>query len=193
MITLQRITTSDQALYAYMEDLMTHSFPPDEYRTLDELRLFTDHKKHFHNNIIMDDDRPVGLFTYWDFDDFYYAEHFAISPSLRNGGYGKAALQYVCEKLNKPIVLEVELPEEEMARRRIAFYARNDFTLWQNEYHQPPYKPGDSFLPMRLMVHGTLNCRNDYEKVRKRIYCDVYNAKTQKPSAGKDGHQAEPR
>lgn len=177
MIRLQQITTSDKALYTYMEELMKRSFPPDEYRDLNELRDFTDNRTHFFNNIIMENENPIGFFSFWDFDDFYYAEHFAIDPSKRNGGYGKAVLQHVCQTLQKPIVLEVEMPEEEMARRRVGFYQRNGFVLWNNEYQQPPYKPGDNYLPMRLMVHGVLDSNKDYEKIKQRIYRDVYKVK----------------
>lgn len=176
MITLQRITTADGELYAFLEGLMTRSFPSDEYRDLDELRDFTDHSPHFYNNVVLNDGTPIGLLSYWDFDDFYYAEHFAIDPTQRNGGYGKAVLQHLCQLLDKPIVLEVEEPDEEMARRRIGFYQRNGFVLWDNEYRQPPYKPGDSYLPMRLMVYGPLDSRKDYNHVVRRIYRDVYKA-----------------
>ena len=174
MITLQRITTADRELYAFLEGLMTRSFPSDEYRDLDELRDFTDHRPHFYNNIVLNDGTPIGLLSYWDFDDFYYAEHFAIDPTQRNGGYGKAVLQHLCQLLDKPIVLEVEEPDEEMARRRIGFYQRNGFVLWDNEYRQRPYKPGDPCLPMRLMVYGPLDSRKDYNRVVRRIYRDVY-------------------
>lgn len=174
MITLQRITTADRELYAFLEGLMTRSFPSDEYRDLDELRDFTDHRPHFYNNVVLNDGTPIGLLSYWDFDDFYYAEHFAIEPTQRNGGYGKVVLQHLCQLLDKPIVLEVEEPDEEMARRRIGFYQRNGFVLWDNEYRQPPYKPGDPCLPMRLMVYGPLDSRKDYNRVVRRIYRDVY-------------------
>ena len=174
MLRLQRITTADTALYNFMENLMKQAFPPAEYRELDELRLYTDTKPHFYNNIILEEDRPIGFFTYWDFDTFYYAEHFAIDPTLRNGGYGKQVLGLLCDTLPRPIVLEVEMPEDEMACRRIGFYQRNGFTLWPNDYNQPPYRPGDGFLPMRLMVHGALDCEKDFAYVQKRIYTEVY-------------------
>ena len=41
MIKFQRITTTDAALYKYMEQLMTASFPSEEYRPLEELRNYT--------------------------------------------------------------------------------------------------------------------------------------------------------
>ena len=33
----------------------------------------------------------------------------------------------------------VEIPEEEMAKRRINFYQRQGFSLWEKPYQQPPY------------------------------------------------------
>ena len=105
MIRLQPISTSDLQQYKFME----------EYRQLEQLREYTDRTGNFHNNIIFDDDLPVGFITYWDFDSFYYVEHFATNPALRNGGYGKRTLEYLCNYLKRPIVLEVERPVEEMA------------------------------------------------------------------------------
>ena len=176
MIRLQPISTSDLQHYKFMEELLIDAFPP-EYRQLEQLREYTDRTGNFHNNIIFDDDLPVGFITYWDFDSFYYVEHFATNPALRNGGYGKRTLEYLCNYLKRPIVLEVERPIEEMAKRRISFYQRQGFTLWEKDYSQPPYKPGDDFLPMYLMVHGELDCEKDFETIKKRIHKEVYGVK----------------
>ena len=148
-----------------------------QYRQLEQLREYTDRTGNFHNNIIFDDDLLVGFITYWDFGSFYYVEHFATNPALRNGGYGKRTLEYLCNYLKRPIVLEVERPVEEMAKRRISFYQRQGFTLWEKDYCQPPYKPGDDFLPMYLMVHGELDCEKDFETIKKRIHKEVYGVK----------------
>lgn len=174
MIRLQPITTSDMQHYRFMEELLVSSFPTDEYRLLEDLREYTDRTGNFHNNLIFDDDLPIGLITYWEFDRFYYVEHFATNPALRNGGYGKRTLEYLCNYLKRPIVLEVERPIEEMAQRRIQFYQRQGFMLWEKDYNQPPYKPGDRFLPMFLMVHGDLNEEKDFEEIKSTIYAEVY-------------------
>lgn len=176
MLHIQPITTADTALYAYMEKLIVTSFPPEEYRELKELRNYTDTKPNFHNNVILQDETPIGLITYWDFGTFCYIEHFAIDPHLRNGGYGKEVLNRLCNLLKRPVVLEVEMPEEEMAQRRIRFYQRQGFILWEKPYIQPPYKAGDDYLPMRLMAYGDLQCDKDYESVKEHIYRKVYNA-----------------
>lgn len=177
MIRLQQIHTSDIHDYQFMESLLVQSFPPEEYRDLQELRKYTDLLDEFHNNIIYDDDTPVGIITYWNFGDFYYIEHFATDPSLRNNGYGKRTLEYVCNLLKLPIVLEVERPTEELAQRRIRFYQRQGFTLWENDYQQPPYKSGDGFLPMYLMVHGSLSATQDFERIKEKIHSQVYGVK----------------
>ena len=90
---------------------------------------------------------------------------------------GKRTLEYLCNYLKHPIVLEVERPVEEMAKRRICFYQRQGFTLWKKDYYQPPYKPGDDFLPMYLMVHGELDCEKDFETIKRRIHKEVYGVK----------------
>lgn len=176
MITFQRITDSSSDYYNYMEQLMTISFPTDEYRDLEEERQFTDTHPLFCNNIILNDTTPVGFITYWDFGRFYYIEHFAIDPTQRNGGYGKTALNKLCETLQSPVVLEVETPKEEMAKRRIEFYKRQGFQLWEREYIQPPYKPSCSPIPMYLMVRGELDCAKDYDEIRSLIHQEVYHA-----------------
>ncbi len=177
MIRLQRICSSKSEQYLFMENLLIKSFPPEEYRALKELRTYTEKKNNFYNNIIYDDDNPIGLLTYWEFKDFFYIEHFATDPSLRNNGYGSRTLEYVCKLLSQPIVLEVEYPTEELSQRRISFYQRQGFTLWENNYQQPPYKQGDKFIPMYLMVHGSLNAQQDFEKVKKNIHNEVYGLK----------------
>ena len=120
---------------------------------------------------------PVGLITYWDFGHFHYIEHFAIAPTLRNGGHGKSVLNHLCQLLKHPIILEVEIPEEEMAQRRINFYQRQGFSLWEEPYQQPPYKVGDNYLPMLLMAYGNLECEKDFDSVKECIYREVYNVK----------------
>ncbi|NDV65623.1 GNAT family N-acetyltransferase [Bacteroides sp. 224] len=177
MINIHPIKTSDTEWYNYMEQLMVNAFPIEEYRDLQVLRNYTDTISEFFMNIIFSDDQPVGFISYWDLGSFYYVEHFAIDPSQRNGGYGQKLLALLKEELKQPIVLEVELPDEEMAQRRINFYKRQGFTFWDLEYFQPPYRTGYEPLPMRLMVNGNMNPDKDFESIRKRIHESVYGVK----------------
>lgn len=174
MIRFQRITTADTAPYAFMEKLLQTSFPAEEYRDLQALRNYTDNNPLFSNHVIWDDETMIGLITWWDFDTFCYAEHLAIDPSLRNGGYGSRTIRLLTETVKKPLILEVEMPDTDEARRRIGFYQRQGFRLWDEvSYLQPPYRPGDSFLPMYLMGYGEIGPK-DADRVKDRIYREVY-------------------
>lgn len=174
MIHLRTIRTDDAA-YPFAEELFLTAFPEDERRNTEAQRHNTDCNPLFHYCLIEEEEEPIGLFTYWDFDTFCYGEHFAIDPKRRNGGYGQKAIHTLLEMINRPLVLEVELPEDEMSRRRIGFYERQGFTLWKEvTYIQPPYRPGGNTLPMHLMVTEGLNPDAHLEKVKERIYKEVY-------------------
>jgi ribosomal protein S18 acetylase RimI-like enzyme len=177
MISIQRIQTTDENSYCFAEKLLTTAFPKEERRELSLQREYTDHNKHFHNNILLADNEPIGFISYWDFDEFLYVEHFAIDETKRSGGYGQQVLSALKEMIQRPIVLEVELPENEISQRRISFYQRQGFRLWENEYQQPPYREGDSYLPMLLMVQGELNSKTAFDQVKETLYKKVYGVK----------------
>ncbi len=165
---------TDEASYAFVEQLLHDAFPPEERRDTPQQRAYTDQHPLFHCCLISENGSNVGLITYWQFDDFYYIEHFAIDPTLRNGGYGKRALESIEQLLNKPIVLEVEAPTDELSTRRIGFYRRLGFTLCEHPYLQPPYRPGDGELPMFLMTYGDIDMNKEFERVRDAIHREVY-------------------
>lgn len=174
MIELRKVTTSDKTFYDYGENLLVAAFPVEEYRDLEMQRHFTDNKTGFSNCIVFADDEPAGLLTVWDLGRFVYIEHLAVDPRKRNSGLGKAVFEELGKTTAKPIVLEVELPNDEMSRRRIGFYKRLGFELWEKEYRQPPYRANDGFLPMSLMVRGELSHESDFEEIKKIIHNEVY-------------------
>jgi RimJ/RimL family protein N-acetyltransferase len=174
MVSIQKIKPTDTAYYLYCENLLVASFPESERRDLAHLRQISMHNKAFSAHIIINDNQPAGLLNSWDFDDFIFIEHFAIDTARRNKGIGHQALKIIIENMNLPIVLEVELPEDEISMRRTEFYKRAGFQLWQHEYKQPPYRKGHDFLPMRLMAVGNLSEKNDFERVKNTLYNQVY-------------------
>lgn len=174
MITIQRIRTTHVEYYDFVEQLLTSAFPKEEHRELDLQREHTDNNASFYNNIIFHNDIPVGFIAYWDFNDFYYIEHFAITPGQRDKGYGHKVLTYIDEKLRRPIVLEVEVPVTELSIRRVSFYERLGYKLWEKQYQQPPYRKGGNYIPMYIMARGNLNCEKDFGRIKQRLYKDVY-------------------
>lgn len=177
MIEVKQVTTQDEVHYAFVEALMHTAFPQEERRDTPQQREYSDHHPQFHNNIVLQGNTPIGMISYWNMGDFFYIEHFAIDPARRNGGYGKQVLQVLQQKLQAPLVLEVEKPEDEFSIRRIGFYQREGFTLHEKPYMQPPYRPTDSGLPMLLMTSGPIDMTQRFEEVRDTLHRVVYGCK----------------
>ncbi len=171
MMPLHRITSVSSPAYCRAERLLTDSFPRQEYRDLSEWQDCISSRHAFHLMLTED---ALGLLAYWDFTAFLYVEHLAVDSSHRGCGLGSLMLDALkAGAPGKPIVLEVELPLDDLTRRRIRFYERNGFTLWPQPYLQPPYRQGDAPLPMRLMAYGEGN-EEAFEDVKARIYKEVY-------------------
>ena len=189
MFTLRDIHTSDPS-YPWVEQLWLASFPCNERRDTEAQRNNVDSRANFHCLLAEDDGKAVAFITYWHFGDFCYGEHLATDPACRNKGYGAQILSTLNSQLSTlhsplstltppmPFVLEVEIPTDDLSRRRIAFYERNGFTLWRDcAYMQPPYRPEDAPLPMLLMVKGNLSPEEDFPRVRQTIHREVYGVK----------------
>ena len=175
MVTLQEIKTGHK-YYTFVEQLLHAAFPENERRDDDMQRWNTDNEEQFHCLLVLDEENPVGLLTYWNFNTFIYIEHLAIDQTLRNKGYGKEALHtFFKTQARTPIVLEVEHPTDETSRRRIVFYERCGLILWECDYQQPPYRNCDNWFPMYLMATPPLSFEEDYTHIRTTIYREVYN------------------
>ncbi len=186
MMEIRRVTTRDETDYAFVEQLMNVSFPPEEQRDTPQQRAYSDSHPLFRNHIILADHVPVGMISFWDMGDFHYIEHFAIDPPARNKGYGKQALELIRKQWDHPIVLEVEMPTNETSIRRIRFYRQTGFTLHEIPYMQPPYRKGDAEMPMRLMTCGAISMAQDFDRIKRKIHKEVYGVeetRTENPSA----------
>ncbi len=146
-----------------VEKTYTSSFPEEERRDFSLVRKLLEEDSRFEMYALLRDGIYVG-----------YAEHFAIDESARNGGIGAKAMTSFLALHEDPVVLEVEMPTEEMSKRRIGFYERLGFVLDHHVYFQPPYRKGEAFLEMRLMTHGKLDLEQSFERVKTIIHQDVY-------------------
>lgn len=164
--------------YSFVEELLHASFPAEERRDDEAQRYNTDHHPRFTCYLITDGESdvstPIGFITVWHLGRFYYGEHLATSPSVRNRGYGRQIMQRLPTLCPGTFVLEVEEPTDEMSRRRIGFYQRCGFSLCERAYVQPPYRPTDKGLPLKLMYAGTDSIDTCFEEIRDEIYREVY-------------------
>lgn len=174
MIKFNPVKTTDTS-YAFVENLLHESFPEEERRDDDMQRYNTDNNPLFTAYLITDDAEYIGLITLWNLSGFLYVEHLATSPNVRNKGYGKVIMQSLLNNFpDAKIVLEVELPEDELSKRRIGFYERNGFTLCEKPYMQPPYRTSGSPIPMYIMFSGADSIDGIFDTITSEIYKNVY-------------------
>ena len=76
-----------------------------------------------------------------------------------------------------PMVLEVELPETEMAQRRIGFYQRLGFILNEFPYWQPSMQEGQPSIPLKIMSWPKALSQEQFTPWQQQIYQDVYGQK----------------
>ncbi len=173
-IKSQLITIGNTELLDKIEETYNASFPVAERRDFSLVKELLDSQPFFNLYVLLQDNAYVGFISIWNFGSFVYVEHFAIDEQARNGGIGRIALQQFMEQFNLPIILEVELPEDEMSKRRIGFYERIGFSLCNVSYFQPPYRKGEASIEMRLMSYGSMDICTQFNNICRLIHQHVY-------------------
>ncbi len=157
-------------------EIMDQSFPRDEIRPyggqkklldIPEYQLFVAEKEG----------EVIAFLATWNFDEFVFLEHFAVDASKRNAGVGSQLLQEVIQHFGKMACLEVELPDCEMAVRRIHFYERNGLYYNDYEYEQPSIATGRYPIPLRIMTSGSAVTEDEFQRIRDILYDRVYHVK----------------
>ena len=152
---------------------MEKSFPSDEFRPYDEQKaLFSDKRYKVFGNT--EGGKLSTFITTWDFEDFVFIEHFATSPVFRNMGLGEKMLKHLASTLQKRLCLEVEPPNDDIQKRRIAFYSRNGFFLNTFPYIQPPISKGKAPVPLMIMTTSGEVSEGEFLSVKKTLYKEVY-------------------
>lgn len=172
---LQKLKTTD---FDKLYNIMETSFPTDEYRPYEEQKALLENP--LYHPYVLADEETGGLKAFiavWNFTSFSFVEHFAVNPSYRNLGLGSQMLQELQSMLPHQICLEVELPETEMAARRIGFYQRNGFFYNDYPYMQPSISEGRNPIPLRIMTSGQAIALEDFLHIKEVLYTEVYKVK----------------
>lgn len=162
-------------------EIMDSSFPDNEMRTKEKFyNMFTQNE---HYNVFCIGNKQnkqnnandvIGFIVVWDLKDFIFLENFAIDKSVRGQGLGGDLLNYIIDLYKKDVILEVELPESDITRRRIKFYERHNFIYNDFDYLMPPLKEGDDFLPLKIMSYKKSFTKNSFENYKELIYNIAY-------------------
>lgn len=155
--------------------IMERSFPTNEYRNYREQKQLLERPEYC--IYVLHDRKNTDIRAFlavWRLSDVTFYEHFASAPEVRGQGLGAAVLREAEQLCPGQICLEVEPPETEMAKRRIAFYERNGFSINDYPYFQPPISEGKQEIPLKIMTSGGRIGEERFEEIKNRLYREVY-------------------
>ncbi len=145
-----RIKNTSDKYFAETWTLYENSFPLEERRLIDSQVNVLKHL-NYNFDIYIEDGKLIGFLVWWEFDNLRYIEYFATTEQIRNKGFGKLIMEKFIARNQKPIILEVELPNSDLRERRINFYERLGFHLNPHFYEIQPIHEGFSALELRIM------------------------------------------
>lgn len=165
----------DRSYFEKVYQIMEEAFPLSERRVKEEQLALFDLPCYEMYGWFIDGELSAFLAA-WNLGSICFGEHLATSRDKRNLGLGKQLLQAYEAMSAVPIVLEVELPETELAKRRIQFYERLGFHLYPNlPYLQPSFHKDLSPLPLHLMMNGPVISYDQLLDIAKLIYKEIYH------------------
>ena len=128
-----------EELTGLYQNEMTVDFPKSELKPLSAMLLLMDTGR-YEPLLVADGGRPVGYAIVWlpENREGALLEYFGVLRGLRNGGLGSKILGLLAERYGQ-VFGEAEAPdsddpaENDLRRRRIAFYERNGFRVLDYE------------------------------------------------------------
>ena len=159
--------------FEYFYSLLEKDFCFAE-RKVKEDELKSLENKSFKPCFICDENKIVGYFCYWDFEDFIFGEHLAILEKIRDKGFGTKFLKEFLSKIKKPFVFEIEKPADEQSIKRKRFYERFGFTFNDFDYCQPSYHKANDGVPMIFVSYPEKLTRKRFLQISNIIKEKVY-------------------
>ena len=165
-IRIHQIRSANDQHFADFWRIYTESFPFNERRTPDQhIRIFQ--KPHYQINTYVIGNQLVGFIASWGDTEFVFVEHFAISPEFRSKRLGSTVLQQFIEEFNIPVILEIEMPIDELTKRRLKFYELAGFLRNQHNHYMPPYHKSNPPLEMEILTFPTMISDELYQRFAK--------------------------
>ena len=172
--TIQLIPIFDSSgMNKDFELIYEETFPPDERREWSQI-IDLLNNPDFSFTGIYRQEQIIGFIIVWNLHEFSFIEHFAILESERGQGIGKHAIEKILSLISTLVILEVEIPESEIARKRIRFYEKLNFSICESEYFQPPYSIHKNKVKMLLMSYPKRIMDASFAHLKTKIYSSVY-------------------
>lgn len=155
-------------------NLMKISFPENEYRTYENQKILLEKKEYKLITKENEKGEAVAFIALWSAPEFDFIEHFAVSPECRGGGVGSKMMKNLMQNTNKPIILEIEVPCDDMSIKRLRFYERLGFKLNEQEYYQLPLRENARPLKLNLMSYPEKLNDEQFESVKQHLHEKIY-------------------
>jgi len=173
MLKLHRIKSIDECFFDKAWDLYDTSFPIDERRLSHaQNQLFSLPAYHF--EVILHHEQFIGFMLWWDFDHIRFIEHLATIPEVRGAGFGRSIIQQFQQEDDRLIILETELPQDDLSCRRIHFYERLGFNVNKHYYSQPPIQPGRNPVELLLLSYPDILHKEDVDAFVSKYHPIIY-------------------
>ncbi|MCR8842419.1 GNAT family N-acetyltransferase [Paenibacillus sp. SC116] len=154
--------------------IMKESFPEYERRTYEGQKALLGDAHYRIISKVNDTNQLVAFMAVWEFPLFRFVEHIAVTPAGRGSGIGGKLMADYIAGSQKPIILEVELPDTDLAQRRIGFYERLGLHLNDFGYVQPSLQKGQPDIPLKVMSYPQTLTESEFVLYRDILYTNVY-------------------
>lgn len=154
--------------------LMEKSFPKNEYRAKENQKKLLKNPMYKLDIKTDESGKTIAFIASWDFPKFIFIEHLAVDPSCRGKGMGSKIMKDFINNSKKPIVLEIEIPNDEISIKRKNFYEKLGFKLNNHEYYQLPLRKGDKPMKLNLMSYPNEIPDETFEIIENIIQSYVY-------------------
>ena len=155
-------------------EIMKEAFPAEEMRTYEGQKALLDEKNYSLICKRNQENKIVAFMTLWKNKEFSFIEHLATAKEERGSGIGSKFLKEYMENCSTPIILEVEPPTTDIAKRRIEFYERLGFHLTEFLYQQPQLQEGVGSCMLQIMSYPRKIGKEEFEKYKKILFKDIY-------------------
>lgn len=156
--------------------IMEQSFPLDERRPYEEQKVLLENPEYeIYVYKEFEKEEVKGFLAVWELEEYVFIEHFAVDNNFRNRGIGGQMLSELKARIGKRFCLEVEPPQEELTKRRVAFYKRNGFYLNHYDYIQPALSKGQNEVPLFIMTTEDTVMETEFQKIKSLLYEKVYH------------------
>ena len=153
---------------------MEKSFPKNEYRAKESQKKLLKNPMYKLDVKTDESGKTIAFIASWDFPKFIFIEHLAVDPSCRGKGMGSKIMKDFINNSKKPIVLEIEIPNDEISIKRKNFYEKLGFKLNNHEYYQLPLRKGDKPMKLNLMSYPEEIPDENFEIIENIIQSFVY-------------------